>query len=130
MPTLSEKDPAFVKDVIALSTRRGTVTGDLGALATMWQVQGFAYLVGGLLFGIALYRAHVLARWATALLAVGGVVSVALALMPDAFYRLLAFPNGIAMIGLGYSLWRSQGQAQADEQTPATAHAVLAHAAV
>ena len=26
--------------------------------------------------------------------------------MPDAFYRLLAFPNGIAMIGLGYSLWR------------------------
>jgi hypothetical protein len=24
--------------------------------------------------------------------------------MPDAF-RLLAFPNGIAMIGLGYSLW-------------------------
>ena len=27
--------------------------------------------------------------------------------MPDAFYRLLAFPNGIAMIGLGYSLWRT-----------------------
>jgi hypothetical protein len=25
--------------------------------------------------------------------------------MPDAFYRFLAFPNGIAMIGLGYSLW-------------------------
>jgi hypothetical protein len=25
--------------------------------------------------------------------------------MPDAFYRLLAFPNGIAMIALGYSLW-------------------------
>ena len=25
--------------------------------------------------------------------------------MPDAFYRLLAFPNGIAMIGLGCSLW-------------------------
>jgi hypothetical protein len=27
--------------------------------------------------------------------------------MPDAFYRLLALPNGIAMIGLGYSLWRT-----------------------
>ena len=26
--------------------------------------------------------------------------------MPDALYRLLAFPNGIAMIALGYSLWR------------------------
>ena len=54
-----------------------------------------------------MYRANVLARWAAALLAVGGVVSVALSLMPDAFYRLLAFPNGIAMIGLGYSLWRT-----------------------
>ena len=50
------------------------------------------------LFGIALYRARVLPRWAAALLAVGGVVSVALAVMPDAFYRFLAFPNGIAMI--------------------------------
>ncbi len=29
-------------------------------------------------------------------------------MLPDAFYRLLAFPNGIAMIGLGYSLWRDQ----------------------
>ena len=27
-------------------------------------------------------------------------------MLPDAFYRFLAFPNGIAMIGLGYSLWR------------------------
>jgi hypothetical protein len=26
--------------------------------------------------------------------------------MPDAFYRMLAVPNAIAMIGLGYSLWR------------------------
>jgi hypothetical protein len=25
--------------------------------------------------------------------------------MPDAFYRFLAFPNGIAMIALGWSLW-------------------------
>jgi hypothetical protein len=26
--------------------------------------------------------------------------------MPDAFYRLIAFPNGIAMVVLGYSLWK------------------------
>ena len=35
--------------------------------------------------------------------------------MPDAFYRLLAFPNGIAMIGLGVSLWHSQRTASAVE---------------
>ena len=75
---------------------------------TVNRLQGFAYLAGGLLFGIALFRAGVLARWAAVLLAVGGVVTVALAVLPDAFYRLLAYPNGIAMIGLGVSLWRSQ----------------------
>ena len=73
------------------------------------------YLAGGLLFGIALFRAHVLARWATVLLAVSGLASVALSLMPDAFYRLLAYPNAIAMIGLGVSLWRSQRTASAVE---------------
>ncbi|HET6626727.1 MAG TPA: hypothetical protein VFG63_10075 [Nocardioidaceae bacterium] len=107
LPEIAESNPGYVNDVLAVDTGRGTVKGDIGALETVIQLRGFAYLAGGLLFGIALYRAHVLARWAAALLAVGGVVSVALSLMPDAFYRLLAYPNGIAMIGLGYSLWRT-----------------------
>jgi hypothetical protein len=107
LPSIAGTDPSYVKDVIAAGTN-GTATGDIGALGTMIQLQGFAYLAGGLVFGIALYRADVLYRWAAALLAVGGVVSVVLSVMPDAFYRFLAFPNGIAMIALGYSLWREQ----------------------
>ena len=76
------------------------------------KAQDLGYLLGGLIFGIALYRAHVLARWASALLAVGGVITIALSVMPDAFYRLLALPNGIAMIGLGYSLWSTARPSQ------------------
>lgn len=109
LPAIAATDPSYVTDVIAASTG-GTPTGDIGPLGTLIQVQGLAYLAGGLVFGIALYRARVLARWASALLAVGGVVTVVLSLMPDAFYRLLAFPHGIAMIGLGYSLWRTAGR--------------------
>ena len=104
LPSIAETDPGYVNDVIAASTG-GTATGDIGLLRNAIQVQDITYLAGGLVFGIALYRARVLARWAAALLAVGGVVTVALSVMPDAFYRLLAFPNGIAMIALGYSLW-------------------------
>jgi hypothetical protein len=130
MPTIAGTNPGFVKDVIALSTGRGTVTGDLGALSTVWHVQGILYLAGGLLFGVALFRAHVLARWATVLLAVGGLVSAALSVMPDAFYRLLAYPNGIAMIGLGISLWLSQRKSSPVEtssvQTSASAADVAA----
>ena len=100
MPTVAASNPGYANDVIHV--------GDIGALATVAHVQSIAYLAGGVLFGIALFRARVLARWATVLLAVGGAVSAALSVMPDAFYRLLAFPNGIAMIGLGVSLWLSQ----------------------
>ena len=107
LPAVAGTAPSYVDAVLALSTG-GTATGDLGALGVVWQLQSLCYLVGGLVFGVALFRARVLARWATALLAVGGLVSVALSVMPDAFYRLLAFPNGIAMIGLGISLWRVQ----------------------
>lgn len=106
LPALAESNPGYVNDVTAAATN-GKAIGDIGALQTVIQFQGLGFLAGGLVFGIALYRARVLARWAAALLAGGGVVSVVLSLMPDAFYRLLAFPNAIAMIGLGYSLWRT-----------------------
>jgi hypothetical protein len=104
LPSIADANPAYVNDVTAVATN-GHATGDIGLLQNAIQLQGAGYLLGGLLFGIALFRAGVLARWASALLAVGGVVTIALSLMPDAFYRLLAYPNGIAMVGLGYSLW-------------------------
>ena len=104
LPSIAATDPSYVKDVIAAAIG-DTPNGDIGALGAMINLQGFAYLVGGLFFGVALYRARVLPRWAAALLAASGLASVALSMMPDAFYRLLAFPNGIAMIALGYSLW-------------------------
>jgi len=111
MPTVAASNPSYANDVIHVAITGGSPAGDIGALATVAHVQGIAYLAGGLLFGIALFRARVLARWAAVLLAVGGAVSAALSVMPDAFYRLLAFPNGIAMIGLGVSLWLSQRKA-------------------
>ena len=104
LPSIAETDPSYVNDVLTAATG-GTATGDIGLLQTAILVQGIAYLAGGVLFGIALYRARVLARWASALLALASVLTVTLAVLPDAFYRFLAFPNSIAMIGLGYSLW-------------------------
>jgi TM2 domain-containing membrane protein YozV len=104
LPQLAETDAAYVDDAITQITG-GTPAGDIGLLAVAIQVQGILFLAGGLIFGIALFRAGVLARWATVLLAVGGVVTMLLSVMPDAFYRLLAFPNGMALIWLGCSLW-------------------------
>jgi hypothetical protein len=106
LPAIADTDPGFVNDAIAVA-QGGTPDGDIGLWATVIGLQSVGYLAGGLLFGIALYRARVLDRWAAALLAVSGLVTVTLSVMPDAFYRFLAWPNGIAMVALGYSLWRS-----------------------
>jgi hypothetical protein len=88
LPSVTGSDPSYVGDVLAVFTG-GTATGDIGVLGTAFRIQSGCYLAGGLVLGIALFRARVLARWATALLAVGGVVTIALSVMPDAFYRLL-----------------------------------------
>ena len=122
-PSIAGSDPAYVGDVLAVATG-GTAEGDIGTLGTVFQLQGAAYLLGGLVFGIALFRARVLTRWATLLLAVGGLVSAALSMMPDAFYRLLAFPNGIAMVALGISLFRVAGFSERPSTEPAPAPAV------
>lgn len=123
LPSIAGSDPAYVGDVLAVATG-GTAEGDIGTLGTVFQLQGAAYLLGGLVFGIALFRARVLTRWATLLLAVGGLVSAALSMMPDAFYRLLAFPNGIAMVALGISLFRVAGFSERPSTEPAPAPAV------
>jgi hypothetical protein len=104
LPSLAGSNPGYVDDVVEVATG-GAASGDIGLLEQAIMLQDLTFLAGGLLFGIAMYRARVLARWAAALLAVGGVVTVALAVMPDALYRLLAFPIGLAMVALGWSLF-------------------------
>jgi hypothetical protein len=125
LPAIADTDPGFVNEAIAVA-HGGTPAGGIGFLATVIQVQVVGYLAGGLLFGIALYRACVLVRWAAALLALSGLITAALSVMPDTLYRLLAWPNGIAMVALGYSLWQSTRTSA--PASPATLTAPLATA--
>jgi len=104
LPTLADISPRYVNDVLAASAG-GSASGDIGMLQTMFSLAGVFYIGGGLVFGIALFRARVLARWAAALLAVSTVSTLALALLPESFNRPLAVPMGIALIGLGFSLY-------------------------
>ena len=76
----------------------GTPEGDIGTQRALLRVQDLAYVAGGLVFGVAMFRAGVLARWATALLAFSGVITAVVSVLPDPFYRLVAAPNGVALI--------------------------------
>ncbi|WP_315095590.1 hypothetical protein [uncultured Cellulomonas sp.] len=107
LPAIAHSTPGYVNDILAIATG-GSAVGDVGSFMTLNLLGAFGYVVGGLLFGIALYRADVLARWASALLAVSTVATLAIPLLPDVNQRLFAIPDGIALAALGYSLWRDQ----------------------
>ena len=106
LPSLAETDPDFVNGVLAAAAG-GMATSDIGLVEHALAAEGITYLAGGLLFGVALFRARVLCRWGSALLAAGAVFTVSLSVLPEDFYRLLAYPNALALIMLGYSLWRA-----------------------
>jgi hypothetical protein len=112
LPDLVDTQPGFVDDVV-IASGGGTPADDIGGLQTLFALVGVAYMLGGLLFGIALFRTGVLARWAAVLLAVSTVATAALKVLPEGFDRPMAVPEGIALIVLGVSLWRSTRQVTA-----------------
>ena len=77
-------------------------------------------MLGGLLFGIATFRAGILPRWAAGLLAVGAALAPVAALLPHELQRLVAVPMGFALAWLGYALW-SERREQAAEPVPGRA---------
>ncbi|MDJ0313559.1 hypothetical protein [Arthrobacter sp. H35-D1] len=105
IPAIASSAPGYVNDVFAVATG-GYPAGDIGLLLPLNTALGLTYIAGGVLFGIALLRANVLARWAAAVLAAGTAATMAIPLLPMVNERLFALPTGVALIGLGYSLWR------------------------
>ena len=123
LPPLADQAPQYVDDFLATFTG-GAVVGDVGSLPVAGLVVAVSYLLGGLLFGVALFRARILARWAALLLALGSVATLLVPLLPHALDRLLAFPVGLALAGLGYSLARGQRTAS-HESVPSVLSARL-----
>jgi hypothetical protein len=95
-------------------------SGGIGHRHELFLAIGIGYPLGGLLFGIALFRAGLLAPWASALLAYGTTSALALAALPESFSRPFAVPTGVALIGLGLSLWRDQHRKTNTADGPAT----------
>ena len=111
LPSIVDTSPGYVADVVAAATN-GKPVGDIGLMGPLSMVNAVTYLLGGFLFGVALFRANVLARWAAVVLSVGTVATIAIPLVPQVNFRLFAVPIGVAMVGLGYSLWSEGGTAR------------------
>ena len=92
-----------------------TGTVNLGALPTLYALGvTVPYLLGGLLFGLATFRAGILPRWAAALLAVAATLTPLAALLPHNIQRYAAIPVALALAALGYALWAERRETAAD----------------
>jgi hypothetical protein len=117
LPLLTTVAPTFVESVMGMSSGAGGPM-NLGAFATIYSLLSLVYLLGLLLFGIALFRARILPRGAAGLLAFSGPLAIIMvALLPHQFERLAAMPMGFALAWLGYALW-SERREQAAEPIP------------
>jgi hypothetical protein len=122
LPTIAHAKPVYVQHVLNGAMAHGAHSG-IGAMQGLFLIAGMGYSLGGLLFGIALFRAGVLSRWASVLLAYGTVSALSLAALPESFSRPFAVPTGVALIGLGASLWRDQRRDVETVDEPGTAWA-------
>ena len=104
LPIVAATAPAFVAGWLGMFTGTAS-TLDLGALPLVWTLTGPIYILGGLLFGIAIFRAGILPRWAGVLLAVGTVIGPVAILFPLEYQPKVAVPVGLALAWLGYALW-------------------------
>src|ERR687886_2583048 len=114
LPPLATTVPAFVESWLGIINPESPVEMNLGVLPVLYWLAGVAgYMLGGLLFGIATFRARVLPRWAAGLLAVAGPFGpIAVGLLPPALERYVGEPLGIALAWLGYALFSERrGQA-------------------
>ena len=116
LPVLVSAAPKFVDGALGMVSGRASEV-NLGALPGIYALVGVSYMLGGLLFGIATFRAGILPRWAAGLLAVAAVLTPAAALLPHEIQRLAAIPVGLALALLGYALW-SERRAHAAEPLP------------
>jgi hypothetical protein len=116
MPPLAAVAPKFVDSFLGTAGGRASEV-DLGAVPVLFALVGVLYMLGGLLFGIATFRAGILSRWAAGLLAATAVLTPLAALLPHKIQRFAAVPFGVAVAWLGYALW-SERRTQTSEPVP------------
>jgi hypothetical protein len=108
LPLLATGAPKFVEGFVGITSGSPSEVS-LGVLPVVYSLTSVLYLLGGVLLGIATFRAGILPRWAGAALVVATLAPLVLSLLlPHEFIRLAAVPMGVALVWLGYTLWSEQ----------------------
>jgi hypothetical protein len=124
LPLLATEAPAFAAGFLGIFT--GSAEMNFGGLAALWGLSDALFALGGLVFGIATFRAGILPRWAGGALTIAIILAPVSALLPNELRPLVAVPIGFALALLGYALW-SERREHASEAIPGRASPQLGH---
>ena len=119
VPLLATDEPTFAVGFEGISSGSASEV-NLGILPAVYSLTSVLYLVGGVLFGVATFRAGILPRWAGGALTIAITLAPVSALLPNELRPLVAVPIGFALAGLGYALW-SERREHALEAIPGRA---------
>jgi hypothetical protein len=81
---------------------------DLGVLPLLWNISGPLFILGGVFFGIATFRAKVFSRSAGLILALGTGLAPLAALLPMVYQSKILAIAGVAFLCMGYNLLRKK----------------------
>jgi hypothetical protein len=125
LPLLATEAPTFAAGFLGIFTGSAGEM-NFGALAALWGLADALFALGGLVFGIATFRAGILPRWAGGALTIAIILAPVSALLPNELRPLVAVPIGFALALLGYALW-SERREHASEAIPGRASPQLGH---
>ncbi len=118
LPHSAAVSPAFIAGWMGMFNGDSS-TINLGALPTLWTLSGPLYILGGLLFGIATFRARILPRGAALLLALGTALAPVAKLLSLPAQPKIAIPTGLALAWMGYALMTERQTSSAQLDDPA-----------
>jgi hypothetical protein len=113
LPLLATEAPTFAEGFLGIFTGSASEI-NFGVLAALWGLSDVLLPLGGLVFGIATFRAGILSRWPAGMLAVGVGLAPAFALLPPELEPLAAVPIGVGLAWLGYALWSERREQASD----------------
>lgn len=91
------------------------------------QVSGLFYVIGGLLYGLFIYRKAILSPKASLLLSCASLATILAGFVPHPLDRLLALPMSIALMWIGYCLVKRASliQTQQDHDQPLSNESIV-----
>ncbi|HEY3527713.1 MAG TPA: hypothetical protein VGK78_01075 [Nocardioides sp.] len=103
LPHVAGTSPGFVDGWMSMFDGTHSNT-DLGALPLLWTITAPMYMLGGLIFGVAVFRSGVPSRGAGLLLGFGTLAAPLASVLPAAAQPKIAIPVGLALMWLGWGL--------------------------